>query len=195
MVARTPDHAAAASGIVRPKLRLLNRSGQQPFSAVCHFWNQGSCVWSFGRCCYQHIWEQCRGEHARVNCSFPLSTGHSPGPPLWLAQGDGSKPAGSLVVHSVYSFSSCLVPVSVGGRLVSGPSPDPKCTQVNVAVSVFWPLVSVDHVSSLILSKFWAELINHPNRSTVAYVLSRVQFGFQVGFLKSASSNTRSFKP
>ena len=70
--------------------------------------------------------------------------------------------------------------------------------QVNVAVSVCSPLISVDRVSPLVLSKFRAELVNHPDRSAVAYVLSGVQFGFQVGFaapsgsLKSASSNMRS---
>ena len=121
-----------------------------------------------------------------------------PSPPPRLARGDGSEPAGSLVVHSVNSFSACLVPVSVGRRLVSGPLPDPKHAQVNVAVSVFSPLVSVNRVSPLVLCKFRVELVNHPDRSAVAYVLSGVQFGFQVGFaapsgsLKSASSNMRS---
>ena len=120
------------------------------------------------------------------------------GPPLPLALGDGSEPAGSLVVHSVNSFSSRLVPVSVGRRFISRPLPDSKRTRVDVAVSVFSPLVSVDRVSPLVLSKFRAELVNHPDRPAVAYVLSGVQFGFHVGFagppgsLKSASSNMRS---
>ena len=53
-------------------------------------------------------------------------------------------------------------------------------------------------MSLLVLSKFRVELVNHPDRSAVAYVLSSIQFGFQVGFaalvgsLKPASSNMRS---
>ena len=62
----------------------------------------------------------------------------------------------------------------------------------------FSSLVSLDCVSLLVLSKFRAELVNHPERSAVAYVLSSVQFGFQVSFaahldsLKSTSPNIRS---
>lgn len=58
--------------------------------------------------------------------------------------------------------------------------------------------MSVTCVSPLVFSKFQEELVNHPDRSAVAYVLSGVQWGFQVGFaapagsLKSASSNMHS---
>ena len=42
-------------------------SASMPF---CHSWNLGQCAWPFGKCRYQHLCEQCRGEHARVNCPF-----------------------------------------------------------------------------------------------------------------------------
>ena len=55
-------------------------SASMPF---CHSWNLGRCAWPFGKCRYQYLCEQCRGEHARVNCPFPSITGQrsrSPSP-------------------------------------------------------------------------------------------------------------------
>ena len=100
---------------------------------------------------------------------LPLSFLHWPAP-VW---GDGSEPVGSRHVHvnSVNNVLSCSIPVLVIGPSACGPLPVVKQSQVGVGHAVF-PLAPVDHVSPLILSKFQVELVNHPDRSAVAYVLS-----------------------
>lgn len=44
-------------------------------SPICRSWNQGRCLWPFGRCRFRHVCESCQGEHTRVACPFPPSTG------------------------------------------------------------------------------------------------------------------------
>lgn len=64
-----------------------------------------------------------------------------------------------------------------------------------VHVRLFSPLAPVKEVSPLVVSKFQAELCNHPDRSAVLFVLAGLRDGFRVGFsassftLKSASAN------
>lgn len=165
-----------------PSAASLTGQVSSPSAPFCYSWNQGWCIWPFDvttSTSASSVEESMSGSTA----PFLQAQANVPGFLLQLALGHSSEAAGSLVVHSVNSFSSCLVPVSVGGCLVSGPSPVPKCTQVNVAVSQFFSsLISIDRVSLLVLFKFWVGLVNHPDRSAAAYVLFSVQFGFQVGF-------------
>ena len=49
----------------------------------CRSWNEGECLWQFGRCKFRHVCTNCEGEHAKVYCPFPRTTGHrsrSPSP-------------------------------------------------------------------------------------------------------------------
>ena len=41
----------------------------------CHSWNDVQCSWPFGRCKYRHHCSNCGGDHTRINCPFPNSSG------------------------------------------------------------------------------------------------------------------------
>ena len=46
-------------------------------------WNDGKCLWAFGRCRFRHMCSNCEGEHAKVDYPFPRAAGHrslSPSP-------------------------------------------------------------------------------------------------------------------
>ena len=91
----------------------------------------------------------------------------------------------------------CPVPVLVP---VSGPALGPVSVPVKPSITVvsFTPLSPVSKVSPLQLDQFQVELHHHPDESAVAYVISGIQDGFQIGFdpslvsLKSASLNMHS---
>ena len=80
-----------ATSLPQQRLSSLTGSSQSPAGSrdisvptpFCRSWNDGKCLWPFGRCRFRHMRSNCEGEHAKVNCPFPRAAGHrsrSPSP-------------------------------------------------------------------------------------------------------------------
>lgn len=143
-----------------------------------------------------------KGNTSRSTVPFPVPLASAPVPPRPGIAGDGTEWQDRPGVISVHSVNSVF---ALPSRL-HGPPVSAMASVVPVSVScvtapklrLFAPLGPVCQVSPLCLDQFQLELLNHPDRSVVNYVLSGIQHGFRIGFdtsavtLKCASSNMRS---
>lgn len=131
-----------------------------------------------------------KGNTSRSPVPFPVPLASVPVPPLPGIAGDGTEWQDRPGVISVHSVNSVF---ALPSRL-HGPPVSAMASVVPVSVScvtapklrLFAPLAPVCQVSPLCLDQFQLELLNHPDRSVVNYVLSGIQHGFRIGFDTSA---------